>query len=41
MPPAANPCELTWIKKSGKVLKERKTLDFENPGFSGSKNRKF
>jgi hypothetical protein len=40
MPPAANPCELTWIKKAGKVLKERETLDFQNPGFSGLKKPK-
>jgi hypothetical protein len=39
MPPAANPCGLTWIKKLGKVLKEPKTLDFQNPGFSGCETK--
>jgi hypothetical protein len=33
MPPAANPCELTWIKKLGEVLKERKPWIFRIQGF--------
>jgi hypothetical protein len=41
MLPAANLCGHIWIKKLRKVLKSQKTLDFQNPGFSGSETQNF
>jgi hypothetical protein len=41
MPPAVNPCELTWIEKSRKVIKSGKPWIFKNPGFSVFQTQKF